>query len=350
MGPKKLLKTRAVALSSYVMAVRGLALALVLPVLLCSSAFAGPPTERLEGLFAATSRILADAATADRPFDRLRAILALVDDAFDFRGAAELALGREWHARTAAERREFVELFADLLERAFVFGLATRIDPSSGVRVRYLDESLVGPRATVATAVATRDGGESRLDYRMIERRGRWLVQDVVVDGVSVIANYRSQFQRVVHSSSYEELVSQMRARLSEGLIASQIAAGGRRPRLAWAEETPPAPERADAPPTPVVVPVSAPPAPVIAAARARAIGTSYWVQVGAFRSAEAARRLAARLGQSAVTLAEGRRAGETPGLMHVRVGPFADRREAVAKLLELKGRGYQPFILERRG
>jgi len=191
------------------MAIRRPALAVLVSLLVCSSAWAGPPTERLESLFAEASRILADPATADRPIDRLRAVLALVDDAFDFGGAAELALGGEWRARSAAEQREFVGLFADLLERAFVFGMAARVDASGGVRVRFLDESLDGATATVATAVETRDGREIGLDYRMIERHGRWLVRDVVIDGVSVVANYRSQFQRVLQTSSYPALVSQ---------------------------------------------------------------------------------------------------------------------------------------------
>lgn len=340
------------------MAIRRLALAALTVLGACSSAWAGPPTARLEGLFVEANRILADPATAEQPFDRLRAVLTLVEDAFDFPGAAELALGREWHARSAAERREFVELFADLLERAFVFGVAGRVDPS-GARVRFLDESRDGARATVETALETRGGREIRLDYRMVEREGRWLVRDVVVDGVSVVANYRAQFHRLLQSSSYGELVDQIRARLSEGFITSQLVTGPRRQRLARIEDPPPSahvPERTDPVPAPRIVPVVAPatvrvaaPAtvtlPVAAAPRPTA---SYWVQVGAFKNPEAARRLASRLGRGNVTLAPGPGPGQS--LVHVRVGPFAERREAVAELLELRSRGYQPFVVERRG
>ena len=329
------------------MAIRRLTLAGLGTLLVCSSAWAGPPTERLAGLFAETNRILADLATAQQPLDRLRAILALVEDAFDFPGAAERALGREWAARSAAERREFAGLFADLLERAFVFGVAGRVD-ASGVRVRYLDESRERTMATVATAIETRDGREIRLDYRMIERGGRWLVQDVVIDGVSVVANYRSQFQRLLQTSSYAELVSQIRAKLTEGMITSQIATGTPRRRVAWAEEAPPSapvPERPETPPAGAAVPVSAPPASVTVAPRV--VTMAYWVQVGAFKSLDAARRLAAGLGRADVTLSRER--SESQGLIHVRIGPFADRRQAAAKLLELRTKGYRPFILESR-
>lgn len=334
------------------MAIRRLALAVLLSLLAGSSASAGPPTERLEGLFGEASRILADPATVDRPIERLRAILTLVVDAFDWRSAAERALGRAWHARSAAEQREFVGLFADLLERSFVFGVAARVDANGGVRVRYLGESLDGATATVETAVETRDGREIRLDYRMIERRGRWLVQDVVIDGVSVVANYRSQFQRILRSASYGDLVAQMRARLAEGPIASRIAASEPRRRLARVEEAPPSapvPTPDETAPAPQAVPIAARLAPVTPMAPARAVITSYWVQVGAFKNPDAARRLAARLGPSGVALSAGGGAGEARGLVHVRVGPFAERREAVAKLLELRTRGHRPFILESR-
>jgi phospholipid transport system substrate-binding protein len=326
------------------MAIRPLVLAALALLGACGPAWAGPPTARLEGLFAQANRILADPATAERPFDRLRETLTLVEDAFDFAGAAELALGREWHVRSAAERREFVELFADLLERAFVFGLAGRVDPG-GVRVRFLRESREGPEATVETALATRDGGEIRLDYRMVERDSRWLVRDVVVDGVSVVANYRSQFQRIVAASSYAELVRQIRSRLGEGFITSRLAAGPPRQRVARVEEAPPP----AAAPAPRVVAVAAPAAPANGPAAARGAPVpAYWVQVGAFRSLEAARRLAGLLGARNVMLTP--RGPGAQGLVHVRVGPFAERREAVAELHALRSRGYQPFVVERRG
>ena len=96
------------------------AFALALVLLAGPWAWAGPPSETLRDLFTAASRVVLDPETADHPMECLRAIRKLVNPAFDFRGAAERALGREWQARTPAEQREFVQLFADLLERAYV--------------------------------------------------------------------------------------------------------------------------------------------------------------------------------------------------------------------------------------
>lgn len=323
------------------------AVALALVLLAGPRAWAGPPSETLSELFAAANRVVLDPETADHPVDRLRAIRKLVNDAFDFRGAAGLALGREWQARTPAEQREFVRLFTGLLERAYVYQVAAQASVSAGVRVRYLGESADRDVATVETAVESKNGGEIRLDYRMIRRGERWLVQDVVIEGVSLVANYRAQFHRVVQRSSYAKLVGRMRAKAGEVPTVSQAALSEPAGRSPEVEAAPPA-----APSVERVKPAADPPVTRTGqATTTRATATSYWVQVGAFKDPDAARRLAASLRQENVTLSRGqRRAPAGPGLVHVRVGPFADRRQAIAKLRELQAGGYKPFIFEGQG
>ena len=317
-------------------------LALALVLLAGPWAWAGPPSETLRDLFAAANRVVLDPETANHPMERLRAIRNLVNDAFDFRGAAELALGREWQARTPAEQREFVQLFADLLERAYVYRVAAQASVSGGVRARYLGESVDWDVATVETAVEGKNGGEIRLDYRMIRRGERWLVRDVVIEGVSIVANYRAQFHRVVQGSSYSELVSQMRAKTGGVPTVFEAALSepaSRRPEVETAPPPAPSVERGEV--------VADPPATrTERAPPARATATSYWVQVGAFKKPDGARRLAARLRQENVTLSQGQE-GAGPGLVHVRVGPFADLHQAIAKLRELQAKGYKPFIFE---
>lgn len=318
------------------------AVALALVLLAGPWAWAGPPSETLRGLFAAANRVVLDAKIADHPTERVQAIRKLVNDAFDFRGAAERALGREWQPRTLAEQRNFVRLFAALLERAYVYRVAAQVNVSAGIRVRYLGESVNGDVATVQTAVEAKDGGEIRLDYRMISRGRRWLIQDVVIEGVSIVANYRAQFHRVVQGSSYSELVSQMRAKTEGVPTVFQVA-------LSEPASRPPEVEAAP-PPAPGVergeVVADPPPTRTERAPPTRATATSYWVQVGAFKKPDGARRLTTRLRQENVTLSQGQ-GGAGAGLVHVRVGPFADRHQAVAKLRELQAKGYKPFIFE---
>jgi phospholipid transport system substrate-binding protein len=203
-------------------AVVAVAMALVGP----PEARATSPTERLRGFFASATRTIEDPRPEFKLEDRMDAIRALVRDIFDIREAAKLSLGPEWSARTAEERTEFVRLFAELVERSFISGIAARIRLSDGVHVNFIDESVDGTQATVRTAIASKSGAELPFHYRMIERGQRWAVRDVVVDGVSLAANYRAQFGRILQSGSYSELIHQLRARVpGTGMVAMMVAA-----------------------------------------------------------------------------------------------------------------------------
>jgi phospholipid transport system substrate-binding protein len=187
----------------------------LLVCLLHGEAGATSPTDQMRGFFATAGRILDDPGAEGTPEARLDAIRGLVSDMFDFREAAQLSLGPEWSVRTPAERTEFVRLFAELLERSFIVGIASRIRLADGVRVRFLGESIDGTLATVRTAIETKSGLDLPFSYRMVERGDRWAVRDVVVDGMSLAANYRAQFVRIMQASSYRDLIQQMQARVS---------------------------------------------------------------------------------------------------------------------------------------
>ncbi len=188
-----------------------------------SSVWAGAPTDALRDFFGGVNIVLTDPATEQQPFERLRLIRRHVNDAFDFREAAKLALGREWAARTRIEQNEFVAMFADLLERSFVWRVAGKASLGGGVKVRYLDERVTGDVATVDTELAGRDGNEIRLQYRLVHRSARWVVCDVVMDGVSTMQNYHAQFQRIVRESSYTQLASQLRTKLGLSAVGAQV-------------------------------------------------------------------------------------------------------------------------------
>jgi len=212
------LRRRVTALTAIV-----LASSLVASTVAPPPALAGAPTDAMRDFFAAVNVVLTDPRTEDQPMERLRAIRRLVDEAFDFREAAMLAVGREWSARTAREQNEFVGLFADLLERSFVWRVAGKAVLGGGVKVQYVGETVEGDVATVDTAVTARDGNDLRLEYRMVRRADRWVVRDVVMDGVSTMENYHAQFQRVVRDSSWRDLMAQLRAKV--GAPAVQVAA-----------------------------------------------------------------------------------------------------------------------------
>jgi len=177
-------------------------------------AWAGPPTETLDQTLKNVNRLLDDPTLREKPPQLLAAIRKVVIDSFDVRQAASLALGREWHVRSSTERDEFVRLFGDLLEHAYVSRIASRVSAQRGLAIRYLEESVEGDQATVTAAMESRDGSEIPLVYRMIRLGSRWAVYDVLIDGVSLVVNYRAQLHRTIRLSSYQQLVALLKAKL----------------------------------------------------------------------------------------------------------------------------------------
>jgi phospholipid transport system substrate-binding protein len=180
----------------------------VLPV---RGVWAATPTDEIRGFLDRASNIVENVELA--PMERLGAVRAMLADAFDVRSAAELALGPYWHSRTLAERREFVPLFADLLERSYLSQIKSRLKPEGRAKIAYLAESADGDRATVRT-ILRREGREDvPFDYQMIRRGKGWAVRDVVIEGVSLVGNYRAQFVKTIQDSSYRELILRMKAK-----------------------------------------------------------------------------------------------------------------------------------------
>jgi phospholipid transport system substrate-binding protein len=188
---------------------------------LASGAEAGSPTETLRATFAQANRIISDPATEDRPLERLTAVRALFSKVFDFRGAAERVLGPEWRVRTAVEQREFTSIFSGFVQRGFVYWLASVAEVDSnagGITVYYLGESVDRDRAAVRTALVGRGGRQIRLDHEMVQQGGHWVIRDIRIDGISLLTNYRAQFDRVMRASSYRDLVARMRERVGTEL------------------------------------------------------------------------------------------------------------------------------------
>ena len=416
-------------------------------------AWAAAPTDAMRDFFGAVNVELTDPRTEDQPLERLRAIRRHVDYIFDFREAAMLALGREWTARTHVEQNEFVALFADLLERSFVWRLAGKASVDGGVKVQYVGETVAGDTAVVEADVAARDGNDLKLEFRMVRRADRWVMRDVVMYGVSTMENYHAQFQRVVRDSSWRDLMSQMRAKVGAPAVAVQVAplapsdldrpgledrhtaardlAAVVTPGLAQRDVTRPPQVHQ---PAPVVAPATSPPPPSreiataappvaeravvvgpprkveaavapseIASSTRRATETApapsvranrggeggsvtaphspmamlaavsavaavspapierprstkpviarpavapagYWLQVGAFRNATIASRIAGQV-KGEVMVAPPGTGDRSEPILRVRVGPFADRAQAVARMRQLQSLGYQPFI-----
>ncbi|HEX9205907.1 MAG TPA: ABC transporter substrate-binding protein [Candidatus Deferrimicrobiaceae bacterium] len=169
----------------------------------------GEPTEQIRGAIDRGLEIIrrpglqGDARKAER-----RALLRKeLFPYFAFDEMARRSLGVYWKDRTPQERQEFVKLFTDLLENSY----AGKIEGYKGEKITYGKETTDPPYAEVRTTIVTPQGQEYAMDYRLLKNPDRWRVYDVVIEGVSLVNNYRSQFSGILQKSSFEELTKKLR-------------------------------------------------------------------------------------------------------------------------------------------
>ena len=131
----------------------------------------------------------------------------LIYQRFDFTEMARRSLGPEWRRHSPEEQKEFVKIFTDLLERAYL----EQIESYNDQKVRYVNEHEDASHAQVDTKIVDSKGQEFSVNYRLHNENGDWKIYDVVIEDISLVNNYRAQFNRVLASSSYQELVRRLK-------------------------------------------------------------------------------------------------------------------------------------------
>ncbi len=188
-----------------------LAAALLVAVSLQPRAWAGEPADQLFAGIDRVLQVLEDPAMKPeaKAAERRAAIRRIASDIFDIDEISRRTLGRHWQPLTAAERAEFVQAFGDLLRRSYFM----KIDGHSVEKIALVGEAIDDDQAIVRTTLKTRQGTQIPVDYHMTRRGDRWRAYDVAIAGVSLVANYRSQFERIIQRTSYQQLVKQVRER-----------------------------------------------------------------------------------------------------------------------------------------
>ncbi|MEN2995216.1 MAG: ABC transporter substrate-binding protein [Thermodesulfovibrio sp.] len=139
---------------------------------------------------------------------RRMALKAEIGKVFDFEEMSKRSLGVYWKERTSQEKKEFIELYKDLLERSYI----EKIESYTDEEIVYADEKIENNRyAEVKTRIITKERKEIPIDYRLYFTGNEWKVYDVVIEGVSLVSNYRSQFTKIIRNHSYQELVKRMK-------------------------------------------------------------------------------------------------------------------------------------------
>jgi phospholipid transport system substrate-binding protein len=200
---------------------RLVAMLFVLLVLPAVSNAAPSPRAEIESFFERATRILEESTDVTRARAEFR---GLTHRLFDGRAAARQALGGEWERHTTAEREQFARAFSDLFERAYLEIVQGQLPRNRPPEVAVLGEDEVDARGSVVrTRVRARDGSDVRMDYAMARAGDRWRVHDVVINGVSLVDNYRAQFARVLRTESYADLLGRLRDAAGPQALAGAV-------------------------------------------------------------------------------------------------------------------------------
>ena len=177
-----------------------------------TSANAGAPLDLVRTTVDRAIQILKDPklSSPDKKKERVDRLREALDAIFDYEEMAKRALGYHWRQRTRAEQEEFVKLFREFLQRVY----SDKIGLYGGEQVRFGREVMDDEFAQVESTIIQPKGEEIAVVYKLRQVNGQWKVYDAIVENISIVNNYRSQFDRVISSSSYEELVKRLREKV----------------------------------------------------------------------------------------------------------------------------------------
>ena len=177
--------------------------------LTASPARAGLPTDQIKATVDKAQLVLRDPRLkpATKQSERREQLKQVLFSRFNFAEMAKRSLGANWARRTPQEQEEFVRLFTEVLERAYADIIESYIDE----KIVYLAEKIDSGYADVNSKIVTTKGEEYSINYRAQLVGNEWKVYDVVAENISLVNNYRSQFNRVIAKSSYEELVRRLK-------------------------------------------------------------------------------------------------------------------------------------------
>ncbi len=138
----------------------------------------------------------------DKKKERIERLKEIVNPLFDYEEMARRCLGPHWRRHSLAEQEEFVKLFRDFLERIY----SDKVDQYGGEKVVFGKETIDNDYAQVESVFVNPKNEEVAVVFRLRRSDGKWKVYDAVVENISIVNNYRSQFDRVISKASFDEL------------------------------------------------------------------------------------------------------------------------------------------------
>ena len=191
-----------------------IALMITLALIWAFPVWAGVPTDRVRETTDKIIAIVSDPALKDSGHETLRReqIRKTVDELCDWQEMSRRSLGRYWAQRSEQEKKDFVLLFGQLLERTYI----DKVEGYSGEKVYYTGERTEGDYAEVNVKIMTKQNTEIPVVYKLRSKDGKWWVYDIIIEGVSLVNNYRTQFNAILARSSYDGLVKKLKEKVAE--------------------------------------------------------------------------------------------------------------------------------------
>jgi len=187
-------------------------LALFWVFVITNISIAAQPMERVKELTDAAIKILTDEKLKDpsKKEQRKQLLKDEINKVFDWEEFSKRSLAQHWPKLTPEQKKEFIELYQKLLESIY----SDRLDEYSGEKIRYEGEEISGNNAIVKAIVTGYKGADVPLIYRLINKNNKWYVYDVVIEGVSLVNNYRSQFNSIMTKSGFNGLIKAMKEKI----------------------------------------------------------------------------------------------------------------------------------------
>ena len=184
--------------------------AYILFLLICGGITAGDftnPTARVKDSVEKVILILKDDSLAREI--RWKKIGVVIDKSFDFRSMSQSILATNWKTATPAEREKFIEFFSQYIEETY----RAKIESYTNQKIEYIGETVNGKRAVVETLIIT-DSAEIPVNYKLKNNDGTWFAYDVVIEGISLVSNYRSTFSAIVKNDGMDGLLNDIQSRI----------------------------------------------------------------------------------------------------------------------------------------
>ncbi len=178
------------------------------------TAYAAGVTEVVRTTIDRAMKILNDPSLKgpEKESEKRELLRTTIREVIDFEEMSRRSLARHWRKRTEAEKKEFVALFSNLLENSYM----DKIEANRDARIFYDGEKRAGNKVEVRTRVVTKKGLVVPIRYRLMNKKGKWVVYDILIEGVSLVSSYRTQFDRIIRTSSYKELINRLKKKVRE--------------------------------------------------------------------------------------------------------------------------------------